>query len=110
MAMVKKSILKIAESYISKVSDNLLIREAYIFGSYSKGIETESSDIDIAIIFDNIENIFELQMQLMKLRREVDIRIEPHPFTKFEFNSGNPLANEILKTGIEINIPEVLLR
>lgn len=29
-------------------------------------------------------------------------RIEPHPFSESDFNASNPLANEILKNGLEI--------
>jgi hypothetical protein len=38
----------------------------------------------------------------MKLRRKFDTRIEPQVFRESDFHISNPLANEILKTGIEI--------
>ena len=45
---------------------------------------------------------FDMQVKLMKLRRKFDTRIEPHAFRESDFEISNPLANEILKTGLEI--------
>jgi uncharacterized protein len=42
-----------------------------------------------------------MQVDLMKLRK-FDSKIEPHPFRKVDFNVSNPIAYEILKTGLEI--------
>jgi hypothetical protein len=38
----------------------------------------------------------------MKLRRKIDLRIEPHPFMISDFIKENPVVNEILKSGILI--------
>ncbi len=40
----------------------------------------------------------------MRLRRKIDLRIEPHPIKEQDFNSMNPFAYEIAKTGIEIDV------
>ncbi|MBA7678127.1 hypothetical protein ES703_86398 [subsurface metagenome] len=78
------------------------IKKAYIFGSYAKNDYNEDSDIDIAIVMENIDDHFDTQINLMKLRRKFDNRIEPHPFEVDEFNESHPFAFEILKTGIEV--------
>ena len=78
------------------------VQKAYLFGSYAKGTIKEDSDIDLAIIFKNFDNSFDTQVQLMKLRRKFDTRIEPHPFRESDFQTSNPFANEILNTGFEI--------
>jgi len=78
------------------------IIKAYLFGFYAKGNADINSDMDIAIIFEDFPDSFDMQVQLMKLRRKFDTRIEPHPFRRKDFNISNPMANEILKTGIEI--------
>ena len=80
------------------------IESAYLFGSYVRGNSTEDSDIDIAIIFTNLDDSqrFELQVQLMLEAAKIDSRIEPHPISHEDFNSGNPFAAEIKKTGIQI--------
>jgi len=39
---------------------------------------------------------------LMRLRREIDTRIEPHPFPTSDFTEDNPIAREIMETGIRV--------
>jgi predicted nucleotidyltransferase len=80
------------------------IETAYLFGSYAKGKSTEDSDIDLAIIFTNLDDSrrFDIQVQLMLLAAKIDSRIEPHPISREDFDSGNPFVIEIKKTGIEI--------
>ena len=80
------------------------IESAYIFGSFAKGKSTDDSDIDLALIFTNLDDSkrFDIQVQLMLLAAKIDSRIEPHPISREDFDSGNPFVVEIKKTGIEI--------
>ncbi|MBN1159464.1 MAG: nucleotidyltransferase domain-containing protein [Bacteroidales bacterium] len=80
------------------------IESAYIFGSYAKGKSSEDSDIDVALIFKHLDDSkrFDVQVQLMLIAATIDSRIEPHPISHEDFNSGNPFVTEIKKTGIEI--------
>lgn len=66
---------------------------AYLFGSYAKGTEGLDSDIDVAIIFDDFTDAFDMRVDLMKLRRKFDTKIEPHPFRKADFNAANPIIH-----------------
>ncbi len=102
--MVKKSILNIAVRYVKEIPDSLDIKKAYLFGSYAKGLEKEDSDIDIAVVIGNMTDFFSTQMQLMRSRRKIDLRIEPHPIGESDFTKLNPFANEIQKSGIEITL------
>ncbi len=85
---------------------NFGLKKAYLFGSYAKKTETINSDIDLALIIDQLpdEEKFDFQVQLMLIAADFDIRIEPHPFSLEDFNPANPLVSEILNTGIEVNI------
>jgi len=80
------------------------IESAYLFGSYAKGKSTDDSDIDLALIFTNLDDSrrFDIQVQLMLLAAQIDSRIEPHPISHDDFNSGNPFVVEIKKTGVEV--------
>jgi predicted nucleotidyltransferase len=100
--MVNQSIIDTVKLYIQKIPDNMEIKKAYLFGSYAKGCEHKDSDIDIAIVIGKMDDFFAVQMQLMRLRRTIDLRIEPHPIWEGDFNIQNPFAYEIQKTGIEI--------
>ena len=100
--MDKREALKIASTYIDSISTKYNISQAILFGSFAKGTNHDDSDIDIAIIVNNGLDIIDTQIDLMKLRRKIDLRIEPHPFMISDFNNSNPVVNEILKYGIII--------
>jgi len=78
------------------------LRKVYIFGSFVKGSSRKDSDIDMALVFDDVKDTFDRQVQLMKIRREYDSRIEPHVFRLADFTKSHPLAAEIMSTGIEV--------
>jgi predicted nucleotidyltransferase len=100
--MVTESAVNIAKKYLSSLPAELDIKRAYLFGSYVKGTQTEESDIDIAVVVGNMDDFFEIQMELFRRRRKIDLRIEPHPFDEEDFSENNPVAVEIMNSGIEI--------
>lgn len=100
--MDKGEALKIANQYIDSLSSKYVILQAFMFGSFAKGTNHADSDIDIAIVLKNVTDIIDTQIDMMKLRRKIDLRIEPHPFTISDFNNENPVVSEILKFGIQI--------
>lgn len=77
---------------------------AYLFGSYARNNQKAESDIDIALVFNNMSDSdrFDTQVKLMMLAAKIDNRIEPHPISKQDLHSNNPFINEILKTGIKL--------
>jgi uncharacterized protein len=96
---INQTILK----YVEYLKKEYNIKGIYLYGSHAKGNNTEDSDIDIAVISEDFTgDIIEDTFRLMKLRRKVDYRIEPHPFAVDEFNEDNPNAKEIMQTGIKI--------
>jgi len=58
----------------------------------------------LAIVIKNLSDPYGAQVELMKLRRKFDLRIEPHPFNESDFSIQNPLVYEILKYGQEIKL------
>ncbi len=102
--MVNQRVIDTVKQYIMIIPKDLGVKKAYLFGSFAKGGELEESDIDIALILENMSDFFSTQKQLMKLRRNIDLGIEPHPIKEQDFHSSNPFAYEIEKTGIEIAV------
>jgi len=100
--MDKNEALNIASTYIDSISTKYSINKAILFRSYAKRTNHDDSDIDIAITVNNIVDIIDTQIDLMKLRRKIDLRIEPNPFMVSDFNINNLVVNEILKFGIII--------
>ena len=97
---IEESIIK----YIEEVSKYYEIEAIIVFGSYAKGTNNEDSDIDIALIFKNLKNdVIDEELNLMRLRRKIDTRIEPH-IIKFEDYKevSNPFVREIIETGIKV--------
>ena len=95
----------IIRQYISSVANQIPgFVSAYLFGSFAKNNSGPDSDIDVALIIDNLKDSdkFDVQVQLMLLASRFDSRIEPHPLSKQDFISDNPFAHEIRETGIEI--------
>ncbi len=102
--MDKTEIINIVKKFATVVMKKYDCVEIILFGSYAKDNFHLESDIDIAVVLKDYDNIMIIQLELMKLRRKIDSRIEPHPFKEADFNISNPLANEILKYGEKINI------
>ena len=102
--MDKNEALAIANNYISIVSKQIPVQSAFLFGSYAKGNNHESSDIDIALVFDQVEDIFDLQVKLMQIRWDDVLMIEPHPFRLTDFSPSNPIVAEISKYGIPLTL------
>ncbi len=99
----RERIEEIAREYGRLVKEELGVKNIYLYGSYAKGTYTSDSDIDIAVVGDNFTgDPIEDTLMLMKIRRKIDNRIEPRPFKTCDFNSSNPLAKEIIDTGIMI--------
>jgi len=87
------------------IKSNIQFNKVYLFGSYAKNIQTDESDIDLALIINDEKNkidFFNLQVELLVLASDIDTRIEPHPISLDDFNINNPLAKEILNYGKEI--------
>ncbi len=102
--MDKRDVINIAQEYANAVDANFKIFRIILFGSYAKGNYNEDSDIDIAVVFEDYSNLLDMQLELMRLRRKIDSRIEPHPFRKSEFDLSNPIVNEIVKYGEDIRV------
>lgn len=100
--MDQTDVIDIAQRYASLVKVNFDYIRMILFGSYAKGNFNEDSVIDIAVVFKDFSNLSDMQLELMRLRRKIDSRIEPHPFRESEFELSNPIVYEIIKYGQEI--------
>ncbi|MGI6307231.1 MAG: nucleotidyltransferase domain-containing protein [Dethiobacteria bacterium] len=95
---VGEEITAIAKKYADLVKKEMNVDAVYLFGSFVNGNHDQDSDIDIAVITDDFSgDIIEDTLKLMRIRRKVDIRIEPHPLRK-----NNPFAKEVIASGQRI--------
>ena len=71
--------------------------------NYVTRTENEDSDIDIAVISDDFEDIYDCMAVLMGMTWDIDARIEPLPITKEDYEKvSNPFVEEIVDTGIKV--------
>ncbi|MCB0727848.1 MAG: nucleotidyltransferase domain-containing protein [Ignavibacteria bacterium] len=101
--MDKSNVIDIAKEFAKAIRTKYEYKNIILFGSYAKGNSRNESDIDIAVVFKDYDDSIDMQLELMRLRRKIDTRIEPHPFKEIDFNNMNPIVNEILKYGYEIH-------
>lgn len=95
------AIMTIVRKYLQTLRDNnYQFESAWLFGSYANNSFTEDSDIDIALVMDGVEVKFFKELELTKLRRNIDLRIEPHILNKSDLDM--PTAREIITTGVKV--------
>ena len=101
--MDKEGAFKIIDQYLQLLkTTDIKVEEAYVFGSYVRGNFHENSDIDLALVISDLNDRFGMQTELLKLGRNFDYIIEPHPFNKKDFNHLHPLTHEILTMGVKV--------
>ncbi len=101
MLLDKTTALEHAKMYAQLVGEQLHPLKIVLFGSYSNGNYTTNSDIDIAVIVNEIDGDFlSISKQLNKLTRNIDSRIEPVLIQNGEDRSG--FLSTILETGITL--------
>jgi predicted nucleotidyltransferase len=96
--MDQNEITTIAKNYAEKVLNHFRVKKVVLFGSQAKGNSHPDSDIDIAVIVDQLESDFlESEAMLYRLRREVDLRIEP--ILLEEMNDSSGFIHQVMNEG-----------
>ena len=100
----KRLVYEKIKRYIEELERNQIkVWRLYLYGSYAKGTHTADSDIDLAVFLDKDDiDGFEEDVQLMRLRWNIDVKIEPHSFARPDFDEANPYIKEITETGERI--------
>ena len=74
-----------------------------LFGSWAKGKQTESSDIDVCVVSKNIKDRYGDKMKMASISNKYNILIEPVAMLPQDFKDKYyTLAYEVKKCGIEI--------
>lgn len=97
--MDKEQALSIAKQYLELVRPVLAYDSAYLFGSYAEGRQQADSDVDVGIIVTHLnDDYLETMKTLYRLRRQLDVRIEPHLFVTSQDATG--FVDTVAKTGL----------
>ncbi len=104
MDSIPREIQQIIKDYVKKISSQIPVKKAILFGSFVKGTFDDGSDIDLAIFsdyfkdMDRIEGFRFLFLQAM----DYDVDLQPQYFTNEELEHPIGIVKEIIGTGIEI--------
>ena len=83
--MDKAEIIAKVKQFSDLVNREMRIKKIVLYGSHAKGCAGEESDIDVAVIVASLDGDFlDIESRLFKLRRAVDVRIEPMLFVEDE--------------------------
>ncbi|MHC4352890.1 MAG: nucleotidyltransferase domain-containing protein [Planctomycetota bacterium] len=99
--MDRAEVIQILKRYRELLSKHMNFESLILFGSYTKGAQSEDSDINVAVVVDEMSgDYFETRPILWKISREVDDRIEPHVLERKHDDSG--FLTEVMRSGIVI--------
>jgi predicted nucleotidyltransferase len=99
----KVEIIETLKKLVNALKENkITISEAYLFGSYANDSNTDSSDIDVALVSDAFTGVryFDIK-KIGRIVRNIDYRIEVHPFSPKALRESMFL-DEIIRTGIRV--------
>ena len=99
--MDQEAVLSIAKEYAAAVRKDMDATSIFLYGSYAKGTATKDSDIDIAVVVNQIPGDYlDAVSVLWKLTRSVSQEIEPVLLTPDDQKSG--FLQVVQKTGIAV--------
>ena len=89
--------------FAGELTRRLPVHEVYLFGSFATGEIHDGSDIDLLVIGDFQDRLFERIGRVLDL---TDLPIEPLVYTPDEIcamkQAGNPFITEVLRTAIRL--------
>lgn len=79
------------------------VEAAYLYGSYAASGAGPDSDIDVAIVSQDLSgNRLEDWMRLNRISSRIDVRMEVIGFRPEQFRDENPLAWEVKTRGLQL--------
>lgn len=99
--MDKSKVLNCAKEYAAAVRRTMDTEAILLYGSHAKGTATQNSDIDIAVIVNDISDDYLSAIStLWKLSRAVNPDIEPVLLTSADAESG--FLRTVRETGVAV--------
>ena len=106
MAEIPDNIKHVLSEYVQRLSQDINVHSAILFGSYATGKWDQESDIDIAVFsgdFASMDRVEAITFLLNKaLPYNLDIQPLAYDANDLKDPSENPFIQEILTTGIKI--------
>lgn len=106
MASVPQPIQELIIDFLRKVSHQINVDKAILFGSYANGQYTSESDVDLAIFsndFMGMEPIERFRFLFLNTI-DYDFDLQPLAFTADDLMEPDGIVAEIINTGLEVAI------
>jgi predicted nucleotidyltransferase len=103
--MKRKEGLSLARTYREALeAEGIPVLRVLLYGSVARDQATMDSDIDIAVVCPPfLPDRHEENMELRRVRRGIDARIEPYCLHPDDFTEHFlPLAREVERTGLDV--------
>jgi predicted nucleotidyltransferase len=103
MAEQQTDVIKTLKDLVSVLRDHeIMVSEAYLFGSYADKKNSRYSDIDVALISDSFTGVRYVDIKKIgRIVRKIDYRIEAHPFS-INDKGESMFLDEIIRTGVRV--------
>ena len=99
--MVESEVLNAARAYADAVRALIDAKAIFLYGSHARGTATKDSDIDIAVVVDQVpDDYLTAVSKLWSLTRKVNLNIEPVLLTEADNQSG--FLQTVERTGIAV--------
>lgn len=104
MVAIPQNVIESVKHFILKISKEIPVKKAILFGSFAKGTYNKDSDVDLAIFSDYFDNMTRVEgiAYLLIQAQEYDLDLEPVAFTGMEYDERLGIVDEILRTGIDL--------
>lgn len=100
MVKIDDSIYIAIKKFWNDLQDRFNVVHIYLYGSYADGSFNEWSDIDLAVIVDDIDSH---SREIFSLGKDYDIRFDALGFRAYDFDHTLlPIIPEIRSKGIQI--------
>jgi predicted nucleotidyltransferase len=90
MALSKDEVIKMANAFIEYLRQTYDVRQAYLFGSFAKGITKDYSDVDLTILLGSLdiseESPFDEDFKIFHEAQKYNSLLEVVCFVQEEFD------------------------
>lgn len=100
----REAVIKKVRTFIDDLrAAQIHVKAAYLYGSYAASDAGPDSDIDVAVISQDLSgNRLEDWMRLNRISSRIDVRMEVIGFRPEQFRDENPLAWEVKTRGLQL--------
>ena len=103
--VTQQTAINTVNQFVKEINGSgIRLYKAILYGSYAHNNQKEHSDIDVALVSDEFSGLGFIDIKMFVKTLKNYIQIQPKTFQTEYFIKGDPFIEEIIKTGIEIDL------